>query len=96
MNRKIYFIYLGGYIESLKEGTSSILRFNHESANPAWVHHGNMLKKRYDHAIGVVKSKHVLPWCEGANGTIDYINPSARYFASYQMYEPSYLPNRDN
>ena len=56
-----------------------------------------MSKKRYDHAIGVVKAKHVLPWCQGENGTYNYVDPSARYFAPYQMYEPSYMPfNREN
>ena len=88
----------GGYIDKDDVGVSTILRFKHESTIQTWIHHGNMPKKRYDHAIGVVKSKHVLPWCEGENGTIiGYTNPSARYFASYQMYEPSYMPfNRDN
>ena len=94
---KIVIVYiLGGCIDG-SEDTSSILRFNYESVNKTWIHHGNMVKKRYDHAIGVVRSRHVLPWCQGENGPIDYVNPSARFLAPYQMYEPSYMPfNRGN
>ena len=60
----------GGYIDKDDVGVSTILRFKHESNIQTWIHHGNLSKKRYDHAIGVVKSKHILPWCEGENGTI--------------------------
>ena len=68
---------------------SSILRFNHEPNNQTWIPHGNMLKERFDHAIGVVRTNQIVRWCQGENGTLN-INPSARYYPSYKMYEPSF------
>mgnify|MGYP007015615349 FL=1 len=69
--------------------SSSILRFNHESNNQTWIPHGNMLKERCYHAIGVVRTNQIVRWCQGENGTLN-INPSARYYPSYKMYEPSF------